>query len=547
MTTMKELLDIPRFSDLKVINASANLSLTVKSIEISETPDVALYIPKHALLLTTAMSYKDNQQDLITLIDSLKRVDSAGIGIKVGRFLGELDQAVIDYANSVEFPLIQIPNTTPLGTLSHQLLNYLWNTKTEQMSFALDIQKRFSNLLMNDASVARFIADFGKMIKTPVILLDPFQEVIAQSKDFTRSSKIAEYYVEQVLLKKPQLLDNETDSFLINGIEGHEIQISIYPIKANNYFPYFLIILKPEQIPYPISEFAVDQACMVLSFVLYKNLKVEESLQNLGGDYFAQLIESQQLSENKTKNWLDSGLNFGIINSNFYQVIYIHCQHDYQNEWKKQYNREKIQLASNWLLDKLIPYFRDAQIFHIKNNNHLALLLQSKYDYEYLEEILEKTAADLEKILPISLVFSFGHAYNKIEMISNSFVEAKMSFEEVFGKNHQQRIHYYQSRGMQNLFEKLQTDEIHYFCQATLKELAYPKEESMVELRKTLETYLDYQCEITKTSKKLFIHRNTVKYRIDQCEKILGTPINDPNFSLNLRLALTLSQSHLNG
>ena len=545
MTTMKELLDIPRFSDLKVINASANLSLTVKSIEISETPDVALYIPKNALLLTTAMSYKDNQQDLITLIDSLIRVDSAGIGIKVGRFLGEIDQTVIDYANSVQFPLIQIPNTTPLGTLSHQLLNYLWDTKTEKMSFALDIQKRFSNLLMNDASVARFIADFGKMIKTPVILLDPFKEVIAQSKAFTRTGKVAvaEYYVEQVLLKKPHLLENETDSFLIKDIDGHEIQISIHPIKGNNYFPYFLLILKPEQIPYPISEFAVDQACMVLSFVLYKNLKVEESMHNLGGDYFAQLIESQQLLENKTKNWLDSGLNFGIVNSNFYQVIYIHCQHDYQNEWKKQYNREKSHLASNWLSEKLIPYFRDAQIFHIKNNNHLVLLLQSKY--ENLDDILEKTAADLEKILPISLVFSVGHSYNKIEMISSSFIEAKMSFEEVYGKNHQHRINYYHSRGMMHLFENIQTDEVHYFCQDTLKELAYPKEESMIELRRTLKTYLDNQCEITKTSKILFIHRNTVKYRIEQCEKILGTPINEPSFSLNLRLALTLSENNL--
>ena len=46
MTTMKELLDLPRFSDLKVLNAGADLSHAVTSIEISETPDVAFYIPK---------------------------------------------------------------------------------------------------------------------------------------------------------------------------------------------------------------------------------------------------------------------------------------------------------------------------------------------------------------------------------------------------------------------------------------------------------------------------------------------------------------------
>ncbi|CZR01785.1 Hypothetical protein Tpal_2680 [Trichococcus palustris] len=542
MTTMNELLSIPRFSDLKMLTAGADLSRTVKSIEISETPDIAFYIPKHVFLLTTAMSYKDNPEGLISLIDSLIRVESAGLGIKVGRFLEEIDRNIIDYANSVHFPLIQIPSTTTLGTLSHQMLSYLWNQKTEQMSFALDIQKRFSNLLMNDASIARFISDFGKMIKTPVILLNPFREVIAHSKHFTHTSKPAEYYVEQVLQKKPQLKADATDSFLINDMDDREMQISIYPIQAYSHFPYYLLILKPENIPYPVSEFAVDQACMVLSFVIFKNLKVEESLQNLRSDYFTQLTESLQLPNAKQKNWLDLGHGFGIVNSHYYQVVYVNCRFDQQNELKKKYNHEKVQLASQWLSEKLANYFRDSLIFQLKNTNHLVLLLQTKNDA--LDEILETTADDLEKILPISLAFSYGHAYEKIEMITSSFIEAKIAFEEGFGQDIQPRINHYRPQGMMSLFERIQSDEIRYFCQSILQELAYPKEDAMIELRKTLKAYLDYQCEITKTSKALFIHRNTVKYRIDHCEEILGKSIDDPSFSLNLRLALELSQNN---
>ena len=541
MTTMNELLDIPRFSDMKVLTAGADLSRTVKSIEISETPDIAFYIPKHVFLLTTAMTYKDNPAGLIPLIDSLIRVESAGLGIKVGRFLEEIDRSIIDYANSVHFPLIQIPSTATLGTLSHQMLSYLWNQKAEQMTFALDIQKRFSNLLMNDASIARFISDFGKMIKTPVILLNPFREVIAHSKHFTHTSKPAEFYVEQVLHKKPQLKDDATDSFLINDTDDVEMQISIYPIQAYNHFPYYLLILRPEQIPYPVSEFAVDQACMVLSFVIYKNLKVEESLQNLRSDYFTQLTENQPSPSPKQKNWLDLGQNFGIVNSHHYQVVYVNCRFDQQNESKNKYNREKIKLAAQWLSEKLISHFRDSLIFQLKNTNHLVLLLQNKSDM--LDEILEATADELEKKLPISLAFSCGHSYEKIEMISNSFIEAKIAFEEGYGQDVQPRINHYRPQGMLSLFERMQTDEIRYFCQSILQELAYPEEDAMIELRKTLKAYLDYQCEITKTAKALFIHRNTVKYRIDHCEEILEKSITDPSFSLNIRLALELSQN----
>lgn len=539
MTTMKELLDLPRFSDLKVLNAGADLSHAVTSIEISETPDVAFYIPKDVFLLTTAMSYKNDQQGLIPLIDSLMRVNAAGLGIKVGRFLPEIDPAIINYANSVRFPLVQIPSTTPLGTLSHQMLNYLWNQKTEQMSYALDIQKRFSNLLMNDASIARFISDFGKMIKTPVILLNPFRQVIAHSKHFTQSSKPAEYYVGQVHEKKPQLSEETTDSFLITDMDSQEMQVSIYPIRANNYFPYYLIILRPEQIPYPVSEFAVDQASMVLSFVIYKNLKVEESKQDIRSDYFKQLIENQQAPTLKQKNWLDLGQSFGIVNSHHYQVIYINCRNEKNSVFKDKVSREKIQLVYQWLTDALAFHFRDALLFPMKNTNHLLLLLQSKN--EAIDDILRTTAEELERVLPISLAFSYGHPYEKIDMIANSYIEAKIAFDEGFAKDPQPRISYYRPQGMLSLFERMQTDEIKYFCQSVLHELAYPEEDAMIELRRTLKTYLDYQCEITRTSKAMFIHRNTVKYRINHCEEILGTPIDDPNFSLNLRLALELS------
>ncbi|MFJ8511713.1 helix-turn-helix domain-containing protein [Lysinibacillus xylanilyticus] len=49
-------------------------------------------------------------------------------------------------------------------------------------------------------------------------------------------------------------------------------------------------------------------------------------------------------------------------------------------------------------------------------------------------------------------------------------------------------------------------------------------------------------CDLTKTSEDLYIHRNTVKYRIKKCEEILGQPIDAPDTSLDNRLALFASE-----
>ena len=74
------------------------------------------------LILTTAMNYQEDQDGLIQLISDLNEIQTAGLGIKVSRFLKSIDQKVIDYANSIEFPLIEIPEAWNLHII-FQMMN----------------------------------------------------------------------------------------------------------------------------------------------------------------------------------------------------------------------------------------------------------------------------------------------------------------------------------------------------------------------------------------------------------------------------------------
>lgn len=184
MSTLKELLNLPRFSDLEVLSIHKDLERPVESVEITETPDVANFIPEHVIILTTAMVFRNGQEKLKPFLASLVDHQVAALGIKVGRFIEEIDQAVIDYATEINLPLIKIPSTQPLGGLLYQMQSYLWDSKTEQLTYALDIQKSFSNLLMHDVSNGRFVAELGKIINAPVIMLNPWHKVIGSSQFF---------------------------------------------------------------------------------------------------------------------------------------------------------------------------------------------------------------------------------------------------------------------------------------------------------------------------------------------------------------------------
>lgn len=540
MKILAEVLALPRFSDLQLLSSHSNLTQPLESVEITETPDVADFIPKNVMILTTAMIYKDDQEKLKPFIDSLKQAECTALGIKVGRFLDEISPEIVAYASAVDLPLIKIPSTQPLGGLLHEIVGYLRDSKTEQMSVAFDIQKRFSTLLMQDVDATRFIAEFAKILNAPIILLSPWQQVIAHSNYFYGNQKSAEFFIEQLSKDHFQQLAQEKKIFRLQDERQENIQVAGFPIRVNDYFPYYLLVLSPEQIPYPISEFAIDQAILVLTFMLFKNQKIAESFEHLKTDFLDRLLDTHQEALSKHQNWLELWKNYRLINSDYYQLAIVYGVTKPENETHIRYQQAEGQLIFQWLKEQLPEILPDVALFKLKNQNKSILIFQSKKNDHLM--ILQNLAERLQQALPITIRFALGNAYENLEDLPNSYIEASSTLEASLHAQKPATVQLFHPKGLAGLFEKIGTEDVEYFCQQQLKELAYPTEPTLQELRKTLKVFLDFNCEITKTANALYLHRNTIKYRMNQCEKLLETSIQEPETSLLLRVALELSE-----
>ena len=66
------------------------------------------------------------------------------------------------------------------------------------------------------------------------------------------------------------------------------------------------------------------------------------------------------------------------------------------------------------------------------------------------------------------------------------------------------------------------------------------------ELRKTIKTYLEYQSNTSQTAKALFMHRNSVQYRIDKFIEKIGIDIKTFQGALTVYLAcLEMEQDNM--
>jgi purine catabolism regulator len=51
---------------------------------------------------------------------------------------------------------------------------------------------------------------------------------------------------------------------------------------------------------------------------------------------------------------------------------------------------------------------------------------------------------------------------------------------------------------------------------------------------------LETHCQLSETAKRLYVHRNTVIYRLEKCEELIGRSLKEPDETLRLRLAFRI-------
>jgi purine catabolism regulator len=529
LTTLKEILAIPRFSELSLLNNRANLDRPLDTVEVFETPDMHRFIQKNTLLITTGMVYQNQPEKLCELISTLSELPATGLAIKLGRFVETLDSQVLDLADQLEFPLIQIPIHMTLGDISQKLLGYIWDEQTEQIFYSLEIQQHFLQLLVRNVPLEKLLDELSVMLKQSMLLVDPLGDIRYSNLQYSTFDLFSEDGQNFLSLLKRLQKEKQEKQFLFT-FEQEEKLVSVLPIETERYFPYVLVLFETDPLPYPFSKFAIKQALNVLSLAVHKELSLQTQQQTERKTVLQYFLTQ---SDAKNDDWVEYKKHFPKLTSSYYRIVTM----EETISSKKYFHKQSILLLiEDYLLKKMKDMHQSILLFPTNEPTQWILLLQEKVDFLPLLEEIHHFVVDY---LKTDTHFGIGDPVNDIDLISFSHKESLYALKENNGDTY---LSFNKIKSIKYIAKNTPEDDIQYFCLSVLKHLAYPKNESDIDLRQTLKTYLDNQCEITKTAEKLFVHRNTVKYRIKKCEAIFHAPIHSEELSLQLRVALYLSE-----
>ena len=134
-----------------------------------------------------------------------------------------------------------------------------------------------------------------------------------------------------------------------------------------------------------------------------------------------------------------------------------------------------------------------------------------------------------------------GLVYADISGFRKSYIEAERALKFSHNNDNLKNIAKYDELGAYKLFfEFSDLSVVQEFCMNNIDKLLDPDGSNSSELIRTLEAYFENKYNLNNTAKALFIHRNTLMYRLNRIEKILGKSLDDKDTLMNLFISIIL-------
>ncbi len=166
--------------------------------------------------------------------------------------------------------------------------------------------------------------------------------------------------------------------------------------------------------------------------------------------------------------------------------------------------------------------------------------LKEKDSKEEIDQISKHIYDTLSAEAMTSVYVAIGTVVNDLKNVSASYKEAKMALEvgKIFEEN--KKIVNYEQLGIGRLIYQLPAPLCKMFINEVLHGLSMDQfdEETLTTVNKFFENNLN----VSETSRQLYIHRNTLVYRLDKLQKMTGLDLRNLDDAIIFKIMLMVSK-----
>lgn len=541
--TVKEALGLGILPKARLIAGHEGLDRPIYYVDIMEVPDPDKYFRSGLLLVSSWYAIRNDEEAQCRLVKAAADVGAAGFALKVERYLGQVSQRVINLANQCKLPIIEIAKDVPYIEITHPLLTKIISNQAFRLEYYLKVHKLFRRVALEGGGYEAIAQTLYSLISNPVIICDAKGRL---------SACFLEGELDWSSFKTGMIILDETDIFYLRYVD-HYVHRSLGPDKDR--FLVFPIRIEADTYGYWLVR-EINKVCTELDFIALENASTVAALEaakratvieaehHLRYDFIDDLIRGNLVSEEAAQaRALALGWEFKppvvviVVDIDGFGAI-VESKQD--EEYAKTVKAKMLAATQ-----AVIASHSHSSIVISSSDSCIAVVSlpssgRNKKNGKWLFDLLIQLQVDLKTELDdISVSIAASELYWKLLDVGLGVREAAELMEIgriVFGPG---QIATKDKIGTYRLFYRWgQLEGMKEFCQELLGPLIKDDAESCTDLVHTLRLYLENGTSVKKTAQSLFIHENTLRYRLRKIERITGLNLRSPSTYFKLMLAL---------
>ncbi|HCC33699.1 MAG TPA: hypothetical protein DEQ28_07380 [Clostridiales bacterium] len=532
MLTMREALNIGALNRARLVAGAAGLDREVGYVDVLEVPDAEGWFRPHLLVLTTAYAVRDDAGAQLRLVEGLGRAGAAGLAVKVGRFLTVVPQEMCEAADSAGLPLLEIPADIAYVDITHPLLGAIISRQTLQLQYSASVRGQFTRMVLEGHGLEAVAAELARLVNGLVVIVGEEDRLLASASALPGDPGTP---------AQPGAAGERETAGEMAGLQVTTVPVSVKGIR------YGQLRTCTRQALSELERMAVDHAVTVTAIELIKGRAVQEAERRLAQDFVEDLIAGNLLERDLVHSraaamGINTGKRLAVMIADidaFADFIRRHGLSEVDaQETKGQLfaaarraiarlgKRAVVVSRSDSVLCFVTP---DAQGDEAGGRAEITAIARE------IQRQLERSAEGVTVSIGLSTLCT------DLLELGDKCREARKALEIGRLAGGRGGIHHYQGLALQRFLHDMGASaEAKAFCRRVLGGVLDYDEAHGTSLLRTLQVFLEEKGVVTATADRLFVHRNTLSYRLQRASALSGRDLADGDARFELLLAMKL-------
>lgn len=532
--TVEEVL--PLIPGSRVVAGAAGLGRVVRSVSVMETPDGAGFTRPGDVVLTALYAFRDDPGAQTRLVAELDARGIAALAVKRS-YVTSFPEGMLAEAERLQLPLLALPPDVSYSDTVRAILTHIVNRQAAVLQRQHEVYRVMIKAVLEQQGLPALAQNLAELLGDPVAIADVHGELLAWAVPAgTDASGVPERLhallrtracSADVLISEAGVMHRREAVVL----GGQRLSRVVTPVATGGQ-AYGAVLVWELGRPVAHTDLIVlDTAATVVALEFVNRRALLEVERRYSSEFLVSLCASDP-DEGAQQLLIRRARSFGLDLTRPHYVIAVRTLPPAGDP------------EAQVLLDRLYDAVQRAVAGEgfVGEHDSCVVLIFPALAEDARNEALGRAERLVEGMRPllsrVRVTVGVGGAYAGAEGVRRSYREARKAVaiaERVWGPG---GVVHFDDLGVYTVLDAAMASEQLERFLAGVRSLVEYDQAHGTELVRTLEAFFAHNGSVRRVAAALYLHYNTVLYRLERIQQLTGMDLKDPDCRLSLQIAL---------